>query len=151
MSATQEITESIRTRLNAIEHEIASLNAALARLDAQAAGSAPRGDGHGASAATPARRSRAGRRRGTPELAADALAQLVNAGHGVSAADLAKQLNTDRSQVLARLKELEAQGTVRRTGERRATRWHAVSDEDRIRERAAELERRPKARPRAGA
>jgi prefoldin subunit 5 len=38
MSATQEITESIRTRLNAIEHEIASLNAALARLDAQAAG-----------------------------------------------------------------------------------------------------------------
>jgi len=35
---------------------------------------------------------------------------------------------------------LESAGRIGRTGQRRATRWHAITDEDRIRERAAELE-----------
>jgi hypothetical protein len=39
------------------------------------------------------------------------------------------------------LKELEARSEVRRSGQRRGVRWHAITDEDRIRERAAELER----------
>jgi len=77
------------------------------------------------------------------------LEQLLSASDGVSASQLAEQLSADRSRVLARLKELEAQGNVRRTGERRATRWYAITDEDRIRERAAELERRSRRRPRA--
>jgi hypothetical protein len=46
--------------------------------------------------------------------------------------------------VLGVLRELEAAGRARRTGQRRGTRWHAVTDEDRIRARAAELERQSK-------
>jgi hypothetical protein len=41
--------------------------------------------------------------------------------------------------VLLLLRELEQARRVRRTGQRRATRWHAITDEDRIRERAAEV------------
>jgi hypothetical protein len=51
--------------------------------------------------------------------------------------------------VLALLRELEQAQRIRRTGQRRATRWHAITDEDRIRERAAELATRsPRRRPR---
>jgi hypothetical protein len=46
--------------------------------------------------------------------------------------------------VLSLLRELEAAGRVRRTGQRRSTRWHAFTDEDRIRERAAQLAARSK-------
>jgi hypothetical protein len=41
--------------------------------------------------------------------------------------------------VLVLLRELEAAGRVRRSGQRRGTRWHAITDEERIAERAAEL------------
>jgi hypothetical protein len=44
--------------------------------------------------------------------------------------------------VLTLLRELETAGRIRRTGQRRGTRWHAITDEDRIRDRAAELARR---------
>ena len=52
--------------------------------------------------------------------------------------------NGDRDQVLTLLRELEAAGRIRRTGQRRSTRWHVITDEDRIRERAAELASRRK-------
>jgi hypothetical protein len=42
--------------------------------------------------------------------------------------------------VLALLKEQESAGQVRRSGTRAATRWHVITDEDRIAIRAAELE-----------
>ncbi|MFZ0975819.1 MAG: hypothetical protein WAN22_26585 [Solirubrobacteraceae bacterium] len=42
--------------------------------------------------------------------------------------------------MLRLLRDLETGGRIRRTGQRRGTRWHAITDEDRIRERAAELE-----------
>ncbi|HTT30039.1 MAG TPA: hypothetical protein VMG37_16605 [Solirubrobacteraceae bacterium] len=42
--------------------------------------------------------------------------------------------------MLRLLRDLESAGRIGRTGQRRATRWHAITDEDRIRERAAELE-----------
>jgi hypothetical protein len=41
--------------------------------------------------------------------------------------------------VLTLLKEQESAGVVRRTGTRAATRWHVITDEDRIAARAAEL------------
>ena len=43
--------------------------------------------------------------------------------------------------MLALLKEQEDAGQVRRTGTRAATRWHAVTDEDRIAARATEIAR----------
>jgi tRNA(Ser,Leu) C12 N-acetylase TAN1 len=57
---------------------------------------------------------------------------------------LAERTNGDRDQVLTLLRELEAAGRIRRSGQRRGTRWHAITDEDRIRERAAELASRSK-------
>ena len=59
---------------------------------------------------------------------------------GLSTAQLAAQANADRDQIVGVLRELETAGRVRRTGQRRATRWHVITDEDRIRERVAELE-----------
>jgi len=44
-----------------------------------------------------------------------------------------------RDRVLTALRELEAAGRVRRSGQRRSTRWHAITDEERIQKRAAEL------------
>jgi hypothetical protein len=48
--------------------------------------------------------------------------------------------------VLTLLRDLEKRARVRRTGQRRTTRWHAITDEDRIRERAAELASRGRRR-----
>ncbi len=67
----------------------------------------------------------------------------------MSTADLAVQTGGDRHQLLTLLRELEAAGQVRRSGERRSTRWHAITDEDRIAARVAELERQRSRKPQA--
>lgn len=86
--------------------------------------------------------SRAGDRKVSPER----LEQLLGGGDGASTTDLAAQAGGDRARVLALLRELEAQGQVRRTGERRATLWHLITDEDRIAARAVELARQSRRR-----
>jgi hypothetical protein len=58
---------------------------------------------------------------------------------GLTTAALAERADGHRGQVLVLLRELEAAGRIRRTGQRRATRWHAITDEGRIQQRAAEL------------
>ncbi len=63
---------------------------------------------------------------------------------GLTTAALAERANANRDQVLILLRELEAAGRIRRTGQRRATRWHTITDEERIQERAAELAARSK-------
>jgi len=68
---------------------------------------------------------------------------------GMTTADLAKRADAGLDHVLLLLRELEQARRVRRTGQRRATRWHAITDEDRIRERAAELASSPNSRTRA--
>lgn len=65
---------------------------------------------------------------------------------GLTAAAIAKEAGADRDQVFALLRDLEAARRVRRTGERRATRRHAITDDDRIHERAAELAARRRRR-----
>jgi hypothetical protein len=72
------------------------------------------------------------------------LEQLLSETGGLTTSALADRANGDRDQVLRLLRELEAAGRIRRTGQRRATRWHAITDDDRIRERAAELAARRK-------
>jgi len=67
-------------------------------------------------------------------------------GDGLTTAALATAAGADRDQVLTLLRDLEQAGRVRRTGQRRATRWHAITDEERIRERAAELASRSRRR-----
>jgi hypothetical protein len=72
------------------------------------------------------------------------LESLLAEGDGLTTSALVEQTNGDRDQVLTLLRELEAGRRIRRTGQRRSTRWHAITDEDRIRERAAELAARSK-------
>jgi hypothetical protein len=93
----------------------------------------------------PARRG-AGRamrgRRSGALLSADGLQLLLgDALSGLSAGAIAEHAGAGYSRVLALLRELESAGTVRRTGSRRSTRWLLVSDEDRIAQCVAELER----------
>ena len=81
------------------------------------------------------------RGRGAPDgTPADRLESLLSESGGLTTAALADRANANRDQVLRLLRELETAGRIRRTGQRRATRWHAITDEERIRERAAELE-----------
>lgn len=71
---------------------------------------------------------------------ADRLVSLLSDNGGLTTATLAEKTGGNRDYLLGLLRQLDTAGRIRRTGQRRATRWHTITDEDRIRERAAELE-----------
>jgi hypothetical protein len=66
---------------------------------------------------------------------------LAATSSGLSANAIARQAGAGYARTLKLLHELEAAGQVRRSGARRSTVWQLVTDEDRIAERAAEIER----------
>lgn len=74
-------------------------------------------------------------------LAGKLAAMLQDADGSLSASVITKRGNARVGQVRALLRELESSGQVRRTGAGRAVRWRLVTDEERVAERAAELER----------
>lgn len=95
---------------------------------------------------SPSKRRKPARRRAPAKadrtekaVPAEKLELLLSDTGGLATAALAERANADRDQVLTLLRGLERAGRVRRTGQRRATRWHAITDEERIQERAAEL------------
>jgi hypothetical protein len=88
----------------------------------------------------PRRGARAATKRAVEVVPAGKLIALLGDSKGMSTRELSRTTNGDPGQVLALLKEQEAAGQVRRSGERAATRWHLITDEDRIAARAAELE-----------
>jgi len=182
MRTTQEIVDSIDTRLREIREEIKTLDTARAALKAREAGSpqraargvtrrdasasggkirartAAKSNGRPSAPAAherprrsrraPLKASRPKAKRAGNAFAPDRLESLLsgNGNGGLTTSELAARADADRDRVLGMLRELETAGRVRRSGQRRATRWHAITDEDRIRERAAELEatrRRP--------
>jgi hypothetical protein len=117
-----------------------------------------RDDGDGATPAAPARtesqpaaaakpRGRARRkpvssgRRVELLLAGGLESILAESAAGLSAIAISKRSHASYKQVLDLLRELEQTGRVRRSGTSRASRWRVVSDEERIAERAAELQR----------
>ena len=65
---------------------------------------------------------------------------------GLSAGAVAERAGAGYGRVLTLLRELEAAGQVQRTGAPRSTLWRLVSDEERIAQRAAELEAQARAR-----
>jgi hypothetical protein len=147
-----ELAKTIQDRITALNGEIASLEAARDQLSAN--GSAPATADKGARsgrAAANGSKPAARRRRTRPNTAkAGAQAEIVPAGKleamlaqydGSTTAQLAELANGKPEQVLTLLREMESAGRARRTGERRGTRWHAITDEDRVRARAAELEK----------
>ena len=62
----------------------------------------------------------------TEVVPAGKLEKLLAQTDRISTANLAKQADAASDQVLALLRELEPAGKVKRTGERRGTRWHAA-------------------------
>lgn len=136
MRTTEEIVESIDNRLRQLKDEIATLDAARAAFDAREnPPSRRRPARRPARATSPTRRPRASK-----AIPADRLEFLLSKSGGLTTSALAAETGESRDNVLTLLRELESAGRVRRTGQRRATRWHAITDEDRIRARAAELE-----------
>jgi hypothetical protein len=168
MTATEEVLESIDGRLTLLKQEIDVLSAARAALNGNAASPAirrrkvtttepanrPEPDAPtpvsagvkteetNGSARTPARLARKRRAKPKPAMqvaAAGKLEVLLSASEGLTTAALAERASANRDQVLTLLREMETAGRVRRTGQRRSTRWHTITDEERIQQRAAEL------------
>jgi hypothetical protein len=135
MPSLEQIIHSIDDRVEQLNSEITSLEAARSALAAN--GAAPAAPFPARRRAKPKRR----RRRATTRkpLTAETAEHLLTEQDGLTTTAIAEQAGADRDQVLVLLRELERAQRVRRTGQRRATRWHAITDEDRIRERAAEL------------
>ena len=90
---------------------------------------------------TPDRVRRTSPKRTQEVIPAGKLTALLSQSDGMRTRELAQLSNGDPAQVLALLKEQEDAGRVRRSGTRAATRWHVITDEDRIAARAAELRR----------
>jgi hypothetical protein len=87
------------------------------------------------------KRPRRARRRTAPPIAA-AIEQLLSARDtGLSARAIAGQATANYAATLSLLRELEVSGQVRREGAPRTTAWRLITDEDRIAQRVAELER----------
>ena len=61
--------------------------------------------------------------------------------NGLSLAALAKEMGISATKIRAQLNELQRTGQVRSEGSRRTSRWRVVTDEERIADRVAELER----------
>lgn len=147
MPTINDILDSIDNRLRDLNEQIDALTAARAALD-----------GRDAHAQTPPRKKpsgakppRANQRKRRPKrvqavevVPAGKLELLLADTGGLTTSALAEKANGDRAQVLILLRELETAGRVRRTGERRSTRWHVITDEERIQARAAELAARSK-------
>jgi hypothetical protein len=140
---------TIPLALDVLYREIALFEAARDQL--QSNGSTPTPPT--ASKRPAVRRTRRARRRRSGEaVPAVKLEGLLAEHSGIRSTALAELADGGGDQVLGVLRELEAAGRARRTGQRRGTRWHPISDEDRISARAAELERQSKrARSRASA
>jgi hypothetical protein len=156
----QEIVTNIEARIAALTSEIQPLidaRAALlgtaptparqrrARAKAAAAPVAPVGPEPEAKAQAreashkPTPRKRTPKQKADP-VPAEKLIMLLEASGGATATALAKEAGGSVAQVGVLLNELADRGQVRRTGERRSTRWYLITDEDRIRARAAEIE-----------
>jgi hypothetical protein len=90
-------------------------------------------------------------RRASEVVPAGKLTALLDGSDGMSTSELAKASAGRRVQILALLRELEKADQIRRTGERRGTRWHLITDEERIAARAAEIAAQSKRRAKKAA
>jgi hypothetical protein len=81
-------------------------------------------------------------RRRSRELEPAKIEELLRASeNGLSLAALAKELGVGAARIRTQLNELQRSGQVRSEGSRRTSRWRVITDEERIADRVAELER----------
>jgi hypothetical protein len=140
MPTIEHLVQSIDGRVHELRREIASLENARSALTAN--GSAPTRSRK--PRAQPATRRKPART--TKVLTAQTAERMLAKSDGLTTAVLAKKARAGRDQVLALLRDLEKANRVRRTGQRRSTRWHAITDDDRVQERAAQLRARSRRR-----
>ncbi len=133
MPSIEDLIQSIDARIQAANGEIASLQNARSALVSNDSPLRPSHKRRAKRTVRPKAHS------ANEVLLADDAERILSENGGLTTAALAGQAGADRNQVLDLLRSLENAGRVRRTGQRRTTRWHAITDEDRIRERAAEL------------
>lgn len=151
MSTAHEISETIADRIREAKLQITTLQAARAALVTDTPRPSPPPTGRPATpdpvgsvtpSSTRERPSPRSRSRRSGNLVAGRLEDLLRASeHGLSLVALAAAAEVSDAKVRHRLHELQREGGVRNSGSRRTSRWHLVSDEDRVAERAAELER----------
>jgi hypothetical protein len=134
-------------QIAAAQAEIASLEVArsvLVGVGTLAGKAARAGQPEIGDAAGPRSRSAIRRRRPAGPSQADVgelKRLLAEADGGLSGSALAELAGVPPATVRAQLRELERSGEVRSADERRGRRWTLVTDEDRIAQRVAELER----------
>jgi hypothetical protein len=144
---TADIVATIDQRLTQAQAKIAQLEGARrALID----GTAPAATRKPRPAPRTSKRRPAARRR-YEIVPAGKLTALLDGSEGMSTPELAKATHGKPDQILALLRELEKTDQIRRTGQRRATRWHLITDEDRIAARAAEIAAQRKRRPKTSA
>lgn len=149
---TTDIVTSIDQRLTQANAEITQLESARQALLNGAAPAAkpktPRTPRKTAPRKTTSRRTA---RRGNEVVPAGKLTALLDGSAGMSTSELADATNGKPDQIRALLRELEQSDQIRRTGVRRGTRWHLITDEDRVAARAAQIAAQSKRRPRKAA
>ena len=148
MEITQVI-EQLQVQLTETEADAQRLRTAIAALE---------GSVETTPAPSRARRSSRGRatrqrtsngRTGKVALTPEVVVKLVTP-EGVAAREIRSAVNGSDNQVLKVLKDLESEGKVKRTGQRRATKWHLVTANGRSAARAAKPTRKarqPKPEP----
>jgi cell division septum initiation protein DivIVA len=133
MAYIEDLVQALDARIEALNAEIASLEEARSAMIASG----------GAAEAVPQPRNNSTLRRPSRRrhrvLGPEAAERILAEGDGLSAADVASYAGARRDQVLRVLRDLEAARRARRTGHGRGTRWHLMTDEDWILERAQEL------------
>jgi hypothetical protein len=152
----EEIVANIDARIAALQSDIQPLLDAKVALQNQ--DTAPKGSSRpgretqrkrtATSAAKPApaktaptpKRRRAVRRARVSPVSSDQLIALLEGSDGLASTALARETGGDGNQIRALLKQLADAGQVRKTGERAATRWHLITEEEQIATRAAEIE-----------
>jgi hypothetical protein len=125
-----DIVTSIEQRLAQVTAEIAQLDSARQALTNSAAPTVTR---------KPRRAPRPSTRTAYAIVPAGKLTALLDGSPGMSTRELSTATNGKPDQILALLRELEDANQIRRTGQRRGTRWHVITDEDRVSARAAEI------------
>jgi hypothetical protein len=122
MTPSEHLRASITSRLDEIDQERRQLIAALAALNGH-----PPDKPNPSPPSTPRtrRRTRTASKPRSKVLATEGLIKLVTDNPGQNSAELAKLAQADPARVLTLLKQMEAAGSVRRSGRARGTRWNA--------------------------
>jgi len=139
MTFIEDLVESLDTRLEQLRAEMASLTHAREELISNGAARAHASRPKTQRQTRLGNRTRARRARAEP-VSTSKLHSLLTESGGLTAAELSHRLDAAPARVLPLLRAMAANGSVRRSGSGRGSRWHAVANEEEwIAKRAAEL------------